>query len=79
VLPAYVVDAWCVLAGGAHPGSSHGLYTYDDTHIADYVAAAASAAGFAHYREQIIGADEPAYRAAVDIETVMQTLAREPP
>jgi glutaconate CoA-transferase subunit A len=78
VLPAYVVDAWCVLAGGAHPGSSHGLYTYDDAHIADYVAAAASAAGFARYREQIIGADEPAYRAAVDIDTVMQTLAREP-
>jgi len=79
VLPAYVVDAWCVLEGGAHPGSSHGCYAHDDRHIADYIAAAASEAGFASYRETVIGASEGAYRVAVDIDSRIAMLARTPP
>jgi glutaconate CoA-transferase subunit A len=79
VLPGYVVDAFCVLGGGAHPASSHGRYSYDDTHIADYVTAAASADGFTRYRSNIIGTSEDAYRAAVNIDARLAKLARTTP
>ena len=46
-LPAYAVDAWCIVPGGAHPGSSHGLYQYDGEHLADYAQASRTSAGFA--------------------------------
>jgi glutaconate CoA-transferase, subunit A len=76
VLPGYVVDAYCVLPGGAHPASSHGRYSYDDQHIADYIAAAASADDFAHYQTNIIGDSEDAYRVAVNIDERLAMLAR---
>ena len=78
VLPSYVVDAYCVVSGGAHPGASHGCYTYDDTHIGDYINLAATDEGFSHYRNAIIGPDEDAYRIAVDIETRLTVLKRVP-
>lgn len=79
VLPGYVVDAYCVLDGGAHPGSSHGLYGYDQAHIESYVAAARSAPGYARYRDTVIGVSEQAYRAAVDIGARLRELMRSPP
>ena len=78
-LPGYVVDAYCVLAGGAHPAASHGCYGYDHEHIEAYFAAAQTAAGFARYRAEIIGASEDAYRHAVAIEARLATLARSAP
>ncbi len=78
-LPGYVVDAYCVLAGGAHPASSHGCYGHDHQHISDYIAAAQSAEGYDHYRRTVIGASEQAYRVAVDIESRLVALARGTP
>lgn len=79
VLPGYVVDACCVLDGGAHPASSHGLYAHDDAHIAEYIAVAACATGFTRYCTQVIGPSENAYRASVDIGTRLVSLRRFPP
>lgn len=79
VLPGYVVDAFCVLKGGAHPASSHGCYDYDQAHIEAYVAAAQSDAGYARYREQTITQSEDEYRRVVDIETRLATLKRDVP
>ena len=76
ILPGYLIDAYCVLEGGAHPASSHGCYSYDDPHIADYVAAAASAEGFAQYRDEVIGVSEDAYRASVNIGERLVALER---
>lgn len=78
-LPGYVVDAYCVLAGGAHPASSHGLYAHDDAHLQAYVAAAQTAAGYARYRDETIGVSESDYRAAVDIDARLALLVRELP
>jgi glutaconate CoA-transferase subunit A len=63
-LPGYAVDAYCVVEGGAHPGSSHGLYSYDEAHLLRYAQAARTEEGFAAYREQVICASEAEYRAA---------------
>ncbi len=78
-LPGYVVDAYCVLAGGAHPAASHGCYGHDDEHVRAYVEAAHSDAGYARYRQDIIGASELHYRAAVDIDARLTALARSAP
>jgi len=75
-LPGYVVDAYCVIEGGAHPASSHGRYGYDQAHIEAYVAAAGSDAGFARYRDEVIGESEQTYREHVDIATRLAALAR---
>jgi glutaconate CoA-transferase, subunit A len=75
-LPGYVVDAFCVLAGGAHPAAAHGCYSYDAQHIEAYLDAAQSAAGYARYRADVIGASEDDYRRAVDINARLAMLAR---
>jgi glutaconate CoA-transferase subunit A len=62
-LPGYAVDAYCVVPGGAHPGSSHGCYRHDEAHLRRYAELARSAAGFAGYRRGTIAASEGAYRA----------------
>ena len=64
VLPAYVVDAVCVLYGGAHPASSHGQYSYDEDHIRMYADLARTDAGFERYSADFIGDSESAYRRA---------------
>ena len=79
VLPGYVVDAVSVLEGGAHPGSSHGCYAHDDTLLRQYIAAAASAEGYARYQRKVIGPSEAAYREAVDIHARLGLLERDPP
>ncbi len=79
VLPAYVIDAYCVIHGGAHPGSSHGSYAHDEAHIAEYAEAARTDAGFARYCTNVIGESEDAYRRAVDIQKRLAALARETP
>jgi glutaconate CoA-transferase subunit A len=61
-LPGFLVDAFCVLPFGAHPGSSHGRYRYDEEHIRSYAIAARTAEGFAGYRQEVIGASEADYR-----------------
>jgi glutaconate CoA-transferase, subunit A len=66
-LPGYAVDAYCVIEGGAHPGSSHGFYSHDDEHMRRYIDLARTAAGFAVYREHVIGPTEEHYRAAEDV------------
>ena len=75
-LPGYVVDAFCVLTGGAHPAAAHGCYSYDAQHIESYLSAAQSAAGYAHYRAHVIGVNEDDYRRAVDIDARLALLAR---
>lgn len=79
VLPGYVVDAYCVLAGGAHPASSHGCYGYDDEHLRAYFTASASDAGYAAYRADFIGASEAHYRARAGLPARLQQLAAAPP
>ena len=74
-LPGYVVDAYCVVHGGAHPASSHGCYDYDDAHLRAYVDAARTDAGFARYRREIIGDSERAYGVAVDLASRLALLA----
>lgn len=74
-LPGYAVDAYCVVPGGAHPGSSHGLYAHDDEHLRRYAAAARSDAGFADYSDAVIGASESRYREAEDLDTRLGALA----
>jgi glutaconate CoA-transferase subunit A len=66
-LPGFIVDACCVLEFGAHPGSSHGRYEYDDAHLARYAEASRSDAGFAAYRSEVIGASENEYRVAAGL------------
>ena len=78
-LPGYVVDAYCVLEGGAHPAASHGCYGYDREHIEAYFAAAQTAAGFEQYRVEIIAANEAAYRRAVVIDARLEILAQPRP
>lgn len=78
VLPGYVVDAYCVLPGGAHPASSHGCYGYDHAHIARYVEAAKSAAGYTRYVDDVIGSSEDAYRRTVDLDARQRELATAP-
>jgi len=65
-LPGFLVDAFCVLPFGAHPGSSHSRYRYDEDHIRDYAASARTAEGFARYRADVIGSSEAAYRLRVE-------------
>jgi glutaconate CoA-transferase, subunit A len=66
-LPGFAVDAYCVLEYGAHPGSSHGRYRFDQDHIRGYAAAAKSDESFAVYVHDIIGPTEDAYRDASDV------------
>lgn len=66
-LPGYAVDAYCVVPGGAHPGSSHGLYREDEEHLRRYAELAATEAGFARYRAGTIAASEAEYRAAAGL------------
>ena len=75
-LPGYVVDAYCVLSGGAHPASSHGCYAHDEEQVRAYVQAAQTDAGYARYRTEIIGASEAHYRATLDLDARLQRLAR---
>jgi glutaconate CoA-transferase subunit A len=77
-LPGYAVDAYCVVEGGAHPGSSHGLYSYDDEHLRSYAESARTDEGFAAYRQRTIGASEDDYRAAVRLPARIQELAAGP-
>lgn len=77
-LPGYAVDAYCVVEGGAHPSSSHGLYTYDDAHLRRYAAMARTADGFAAYRDEVIGASEDHYRAAEDVPARIDELVAGP-
>jgi glutaconate CoA-transferase subunit A len=77
-LPGYVVDAYCVVEGGAHPGSSHGLYTYDDEHIRRYTTAAGTAAGFEAYRRDVISASERDYLTGQDLPERLSELAAGP-
>ncbi len=77
-LPGYAVDAYCVVEGGAHPGSSHGLYSYDDDHLRGYVAAARTDEGFAGYRERVIAASEQDYRTAERVPERIAELASGP-
>lgn len=79
VLPGYVVDAYCVLPGGAHPASSHGCYDHDEEQLRAYVLAAQSDDGYARYRADIIGDSEAHYRATLDLATRLQRLRRELP
>ena len=74
-LPGYVVDAYCVVEGGAHPASSHGLYGYDPEHLELYVAASASDAGFARYCREVIGPSEAFYRKAASVLARIAKLA----
>ena len=67
-LPGYVVDAYCVVPGGAHPASSHGCYDYDEEQLRVYVHAAKTDSGFARYRDTIIGTSESAYQLAVNLQ-----------
>jgi glutaconate CoA-transferase, subunit A len=66
-LPGYAVDAYCVVEGGAHPGSSHGLYSYDEPHLKRYAQAASTDEGFAAYRQDVIASSEEHYRAAASV------------
>jgi len=77
-LPGYAVDAYCVTPGGAHPGSSHGNYAHDDAHLRRYVEQARSEAGFAAYREQVIGSSEAEYMAGEDVPARTAALAAGP-
>ena len=77
-LPGYAVDSFCVLEGGAHPASSHGLFGYDEEHIRRYAAAAATDEGFAAYRTGVIGVSEAHYRAAEDVPARLRALATGP-
>lgn len=66
-LPGFVVDAYCVLEYGAHPGASHGCYRFDEEHIRGYAAAARSDESFAAYVQETIGTSEAAYREAAEV------------
>jgi glutaconate CoA-transferase subunit A len=77
-LPGYAVDAYCVVEGGAHPGSSHGIYSYDDDHLRSYVAAARTDEGFAGYRERVIAASERDYQAVEQVPERIAALASGP-
>lgn len=76
-IPAFLVDGYCVLESGAHPAGSHRHYRFDEDHIRDYARQARSDEGFERYRREVIGADEAAYRGAVDIEARMAALGVE--
>lgn len=77
-LPGYAVDAYCVVSGGAHPGSSHGNYFHDDAHLRRYAELASSEEGFAAYRERVIGSSEEEYRAGEDVLARTAALAAGP-
>jgi glutaconate CoA-transferase subunit A len=76
-LPGFLVDAYCVLEGGAHPASSHGLYRFDAEHIRAYAEQARTDEGFAGYRERTIGRSEAEYRQAAGVEARLRELAEE--
>jgi glutaconate CoA-transferase subunit A len=78
-LPGQFVDAYCIVPGGAHPGSSHGLYAHDGKHIASYADSSRSDDGFSRYRAEIIGSSEDAYRAAAGVAPRLAELARRGP
>jgi len=73
-LPGYAVDSFCVVPGGAHPGSSHGLYDYDDPHLRRYADLARTEDGFGAYRQQSIGDSEAAYLAAEEVPARIEEL-----
>jgi glutaconate CoA-transferase subunit A len=66
-LPSFVIDAYAIVEGGAHPGSSHGLYRHDEDHLRRYIKAAATAEGFAAYRAEVIGESESHYQGAAGV------------
>jgi glutaconate CoA-transferase subunit A len=78
-LPGYVVDAYCVLQGGAHPASSHFLYSYDREHIVEYAASARTDAGFRTYVDEVIDTSENRYRRNVDVPSRIRHLAANEP
>ncbi len=53
-IPAAFVDAVVEAPFGAHPTASAGFYGMDETHLADYVAASADAAGFHAYLDRYV-------------------------
>jgi hypothetical protein len=61
--------------GGAHPGSSHGLYQYDGEHLEAYARASKTSAGFADYVSRMIGRDEAAYAQASSLVQRIAQLA----
>ncbi len=77
-LPGYAVDAYCVVEGGAHPGSSHGVYLHDDTHLRRYAELARSDDGFAEYRNGTIGGSESDYATAAGLGERIDLLAAGP-
>lgn len=77
-LPGYAVDAYCVVPGGAHPGSSHGEYRHDEAHLRRYVELARSERGFSEYREGVIRASEAEYLAGEDVAARTAELAAGP-
>lgn len=76
-LPGFLVDAFCVLPLGAHPGSSHGRYVADEEHLAGYAEASRTDEGFARYRESMIGRSEDEYRRNAGIDGPVPHLGEE--
>ncbi|HVX31548.1 MAG TPA: CoA-transferase [Solirubrobacterales bacterium] len=77
-LPGYAVDAYCVVEGGAHPGSSHGVYRHDDVHLRRYAQLARSDHGFERYRGEMIGVSEAEYAAASRLDDRIEALEAGP-
>lgn len=78
-IPSFLVDAICVLEGGAHPAGSHRHYRFDEDHIRDYAGRAKTEEGFEQYVREVIGADEASYREAADVEERIEALRSEEP
>jgi glutaconate CoA-transferase subunit A len=77
-LPGYAVDAYCVVPGGAHPGSSHGAYFHDDAHLRRYAELARSDRGFDRYRSELIGSSEADYATAAKLDERLELLVAGP-
>jgi glutaconate CoA-transferase subunit A len=76
-VPSFLVDAYCVLEGGAHPAGSHRHYRFDEDHIRYYAGRARSDEGFARYVDEVIGTDETSYREAARVEERLAALRAE--
>ncbi|MGH8929440.1 MAG: CoA transferase subunit A [Egibacteraceae bacterium] len=68
VLPYFAVTAVVEAPYGAHPTSCYPHYTYDRTHMGEWVKAAASDEGAGHYVKRYVLSSEEAYRREVGAE-----------
>ncbi|MHC1567902.1 MAG: CoA transferase subunit A [Candidatus Syntropharchaeia archaeon] len=67
-IPSFLVDAVVEAPFGAHPCSSHGLYSYDEPHLKEYIKACSDERTFKEYLDRYVYKTHTEYMETIGME-----------